>query len=424
LEPARRLASALAAVLAELIQSRHALRDREAELAAGVPVISRADERQHLAARLEAVLRGGAEAVGCHAAALYLLDDATSQLKQRASWGLPPDRLAAPARPLQGAVADLEALLGHAVALEDADALRFWNTPEDFPAAACVPVSTPTTILGTLWVFCNRPRRFSAKQTNMLEVVAGRLASDLEREILLRESQAAKELSQQVAAAERLQRNQLPTMSPLLDGWELAGWTAQGGPVGGDFHDWFCVPGGRLAFAVGHALDGGIDAALAASALKAALRSHGQYHGEPEQTLQKVNLTMWTGSAGDQFATLFYGLIDTATGRVCCASAGRARGLLVRPCGWQTLSSPSPQLGTSPETTYQRVECQLQAGEALVLFAAGCCQAADAAVAELLQSRLDLSAEEMTVLVRRQLESQAASCAGGRSVLVVKRTAT
>ena len=69
--------------------ARHALRQREAELATFVPVVVRADETPSLATRLEAVLRGGAEAIGCQAAGLYLLDPATTELKLRSSWGLP-----------------------------------------------------------------------------------------------------------------------------------------------------------------------------------------------------------------------------------------------------------------------------------------------------------------------------------------------
>ena len=169
-------------------------------------MIPQANPQGHLATRLEAVLRSGAEAIGCHAAALYLLDEATSKLKLRSCWGLPLDRLTAPARPLQGAVADLEALLGHAVVLEDTRLLRHWNVPEDFPAAACVPVSTPTTILGTLWVFSSEKRDLNDHQTNILEVVAGRVAADLEREMLWNEAMAAAEFKTQLAAAERLQR--------------------------------------------------------------------------------------------------------------------------------------------------------------------------------------------------------------------------
>jgi len=103
----RSVGSALVGLLDELLEARRALWHREAELAAGVPVAPHPDEQGHLAARLEAVLRGGAEAVGCQAAAIYLLDEATTQLKLRSCCGLPFDRLTAPPRRLQGATADL-----------------------------------------------------------------------------------------------------------------------------------------------------------------------------------------------------------------------------------------------------------------------------------------------------------------------------
>ena len=224
---AESLAASIADLLGELLETRHALGRREAELAAGVPMVPHREEEKHLAERLQAALLAGGEAVGCDAAALYLLDEGTSELKLRSSWGLPFDRLTAPARPLQGAVADLEALLGHAVVLNDDSLMATWNVPEDFPTAVCVPVSSPTTLLGTLWVFSNEKRDFNDRETNIVEVVAGRLASDLEREMLLRSAVDGAGLQKQVAAAERLQRNGLPTIAPLLDGWDLAGSSAQ-----------------------------------------------------------------------------------------------------------------------------------------------------------------------------------------------------
>jgi serine phosphatase RsbU (regulator of sigma subunit) len=432
-EHAQALASSLAGMLGELLQTRHALWQREAELAAGVPLLPHAEEAEHLAARLQAVLRGGAEAIDCQAAALYLLDDATSQLKVRSCWRLPHDRLTAPARPLQGAIADLEALLGHAVVLDDADVMRHWSVPEDFPAAVCVPVSTPTTILGTLWVFSHKKRDFTAQQTNLLEIVAGRLAADLEREMLLREALGAAELQRQLAAAERLQNNQLPTISPLLDGWQLAGWTEQAGSLGGDFHDWFCLADGLLAVAAGHAMDRGIEAALAATAMKAALRAHGQYYREAQQTLRRLNLTTWTGSAGDQHGTLLFGLIQTATGKGSFASAGQPGIILLRQDGWQSLSQVSPRLGESPESDYEQFGYQLQPGEALVIFTEGVRDAADdqgrplseAGVAEAVLGHGDRSAEELVSLVRGRLDHLGPSaCRRDRTVLVIKRQAS
>ena len=157
---AQSLAGSIADLLGELLETRRALWQREAELAAGVPLVPHREEEKHLAAAFGSRVAGGAEAVGGDAIALYLLDEATTELKLRSSWGLPFDRLAAPARPLKGAVADLEAMLGHAVVLDDPNTTRVWNVPEEFPAAVCVPVSTPTTLLGTLWVYQQRKTRF------------------------------------------------------------------------------------------------------------------------------------------------------------------------------------------------------------------------------------------------------------------------
>ncbi len=97
-EAAEKLASAISAMLNELQQTRHVLWQREAELAAGVPLVPLGNEDAHLAERLQTTLKGVTEAVECQAAALYLLDEATTELKLRSCWGLPFERLMAPAR--------------------------------------------------------------------------------------------------------------------------------------------------------------------------------------------------------------------------------------------------------------------------------------------------------------------------------------
>ena len=426
----RQLAGSIAAVLGELLETRRALWQREAELAAGVPLVPHREEEKHLAARLEAVLRAGAEALNGDAIALYLLDEATSELKLRSAWGLPFDRLVAPPRPLQGAIADLEALLGHAVVLDNDHVMQMWNVPENFATAVCVPVSTPTVLLGTLWVFCNERREFSDTETNVLEVIAGRLAADLEREMLLRAGTDGAGLQKQVAAAERLQRNELPTISPLLEGWSMAGWTAQAQGVGGAFHDWFCLPRGLLALAVGKAAEQGVAGAMTANAVKTAVRAHAQYHRQSERILQRVNLTLWTGSAGDQRASLFCGLVETATGRVCCASAGQISILLLRGDTWESLSQAAAGLGESPETAFEQSGYELRPGEVLAIFTDGLRDAAggenhpsgEADVAEALRGKLHLSAEELVVAVRETLNAHAANPEGrDLTVLVVKR---
>ncbi len=191
-ESARALADSLSEMVTELDRTYDVIRRQEAELALNVPLASSTPLDSALwATRLTRIVEDGANTIGAQAGGFYLLDDNTTSLKLRVSSGLPLDRLAMPPRCLSGSVADIEALTGHAVVLDDARALPQWHCPEDFPSAVCVPVGTPSMILGTYWVFSATKRDFSDSEINILEIIAGRLASELEREILLRESHQA-----------------------------------------------------------------------------------------------------------------------------------------------------------------------------------------------------------------------------------------
>ena len=53
----------------------------------------------------------------------------------------------------------------------------------------------------------------------------------------------------------------MPSIAPLLEDYEVAGWTQQAETVGGDFHDWFVQTDGRLALVVGDADGTLLDAA-------------------------------------------------------------------------------------------------------------------------------------------------------------------
>jgi len=427
----RRLASALSGLVDELLETRHALWLSEAELATGVPVVARPEERKHLAARLQAVLRGGADAVGCHAAALYLLDEATTLLRLRSSWGLPPQRLADPPRPLPTALADLEAMLGHVVVLEDTGLFQQWNPPEDFPAAACVPVASPTTILGTLWVFCNARRDFNDRETNVLEMVAGRLAADLEREMLLREGVNAAQLKQELAAAERVRLGQIPSVPPLLEGWEVAGGTGPDSRLAGNLFDWFSLPDGRLAIALAAASGTGIEAVLSATTVRTALRSHAPYHRDPDTLLQQVNATVWQGSVGDQSAAVACGFLEAKDDRVRYTCAGKINVLHLRTADWQSLATPSVDLGKESETPFCLSQRRVAPGEALVVYHQGS-GIADLGeqrlthrdgLAETLSGRLSLPAKQLAALARGWFDANPPHMPHRSwTVLVAKRT--
>jgi len=423
----RPLALAIGGLLGEVARLREELRQREAELAAGVPVSARPNEEPHLAERLEGVLKGGTEAVGCQAAGLYLLDEGTSELKLRAAFGLPQERLLAPARPLRGSVADLEALVGHAVVLEDTSLLPHWRCPEDFPSAVCVPVASPTVPLGTLWVFSEQQRDFTPQETNLLEIIAGRLAADLEREMLLVAGSQAKTQGQQLAAASQWLSDRLPSVAPLVDGYEVAGWTRPADDVGGGFHDWSVLPDGRLSVAVAAAEGGLLAGALGAASLHAAIKAHAGYRHSAAELLDRVNDTLWTASPGGQHAGLAYAVLDPDSGQLELALAGGVGAILVQPEGRRILGADGLPVGAQPELLFEKADFLLAPGEILLLLSAGIRSALDAAglrigenaISSLVGKHLRDSADDLVGRLRKLLDRS--EPASDLTLVLVKR---
>lgn len=421
------LAHAIGTLVGELTRAQGAVWEREAELAAGIPVTLRPEDQRTLAHRLEAVLQGGAEAIGCQAAALYLLDDATSYLKLRSAWRLPKSRFWDEPRPLRGSAADLEALVGHAVALEDTSLLPHWKVPEEeFAAALCLPVSTNSTPLGTLWFFADSVRDFTPEQINMSEIVAGRLVADLEREVLKREGLRQRQSDVAHQTLVNWQDELRPRVPPLVDGWQVAGCSSHCDAVAGHFFDWCILPDGRIAVSLGQAEGPPIEAGLTVTTLQIALRSHATHAHEARQMLDRLNESLWTHSTGDRFASLFYVIIDPDTGESQFSSAGEIHGLICGADQLEVFSDGNPSLGFDPDCLFRETKCVVQAGQSLVIFNRGRMTAIDeevsepeeCRVAEVVQKRETATAEELSRAVAEELDNVSAQ---DRAVVVVRR---
>jgi serine phosphatase RsbU (regulator of sigma subunit) len=426
-QTAQELASSVADVLEELFQTRCALWQREAELAAGVPITASRDGEAHLAVRLEAVLKAAAKSVGCQAAAVYLLDEGTRKLKLRSSWGLPQSRFIDSPRPLRGAAADLEALVGHAVVLEDATQLAHWKIPEEFSSAVCVPVSSPTTPFGTLWMFCDRVREFSVDETNLMEIVAGRVAAELEREMLLQQTLDMRRMGRQLSHAMEWQKNHMPRIKPLLEGWRVAGWTAQADSLGGDFHDWFVLPDGRLAVAVGDAQGKMFEASLTAASLQTALKSHANYRHSVRTMAERINETLWTASVGDQFASLFYAMIQPKTGRMEFVTAGHMGVVLVNESLRELATDETLPLGTQPDADYPAARHDMLVDDVLVVLSDGAHRSLSEShvrvLLRLIQSNRREGIDQLVERARNFLQRHAVDRdMDDRTLLLVKRT--
>ncbi|MDR0611807.1 MAG: GAF domain-containing protein [Planctomycetaceae bacterium] len=184
----------LALLLGDAYRWQQMFRKYAGELASLLPVPATDNNESHFSETLFTILKEGAKILDCHAASFYILETKTNSLKLRSCWGLPEERLLDPPRSLHDSMADLEAILGQVVILNEDYLFEAWGAPEDFPTAVCVPVSSPMSIIGTLWFFSNRQHCFSEHDLRLLEFITGRLAAEIERASLLRELEHSRKL--------------------------------------------------------------------------------------------------------------------------------------------------------------------------------------------------------------------------------------
>ncbi len=351
-----------------LEESERTIRRQEAELATHVGVSVRQDEESEMVDRLESVLASSSQAINACAAAIYLLDDSTSSLKMRSSWGLPIRNLGAPARPLRGALADLEALLGNAVMLEDISLIPEWNSPEEYGAAICVPIGSPTMPHGTLWFWSEEPRSYSVAQVEVANLAAGRIMSELERGVLAGDIQGYRNLQRQLDSAGLSQASRLPDSQPLHKSFELDGWSFQNGSLGGSFHDWDISPKEHILFGIGHANQTGPEGALVAVACQSLLKSKWLQSPNLSQTIREINDTLWGSFDADWTASLALFQVNPKTGYGSMSSAGNTQAFIVSHRGFRPIGQNGPYLAKQPDPTYASHRFVLQPGEVLVAF--------------------------------------------------------
>ena len=362
------LAGECANLIDDLHRTERALREREAELATSVPMtVGMEEQPEKLANRLTAILEGGCRAVGCQAASVYMLDDETRFLKVRVSWGLPNNRYTDPPRTLRGSKGDLEALAGHAVVLEKLVDLPNWNAPEDYASAVCVPVSTADMPLGTMWVFADEERGFSDNDVNLLEIIAGRIAGELEREVLLCQSrqQRGNDFLEDAIAA---QKARLPQASLQLDHWEFAGTTGYVNSLCNDDYYWYQRADGKMLATVHTFEEEGLASTWNAAMLAGTVRAQSEAK-DAADVLTAANRTLWTNSSGDQSASLAAVLVDPATNEIALASAGRIEGFVIRHHGWETVDVPANMVGSDQAIDLASFGCTLEEEDILLMIA-------------------------------------------------------
>jgi adenylate cyclase len=198
----------------------------------------------------------------------------------------------------------------------------------------------------------------------------------------LREERARREtaeklilMRQEAAMAGRIQRAILPQRFPALSNTEVYADTHPAMDVGGDFYDAFVLPDGRLAIVVADVSGKGMAAALFMAVARTVLRSTAAFGSG--QCLSRANDLLASDNEACMFVTVFYGVLDPATGQLEYANAGHNPPLLM---GANGTVQPLQTTGDLPLGPFEGIEyrtrtIQLLPGQALFLYTDGVTEA-------------------------------------------------
>ncbi|WP_308798695.1 PP2C family protein-serine/threonine phosphatase [Agromyces silvae] len=211
--------------------------------------------------------------------------------------------------------------------------------------------------VGTLCIVDTAPRTMDSHERELLRDLAGWLQSELSRD-------------DELDRASVVQRGLLPRTTPEMPGYEMAAISLAAGRVGGDFYDWYEVPGG-MRFTVADVMGKGVGAAITAASVRAALHTSADrelvHAVERTTALLDQDLTEAT-----TFVTLFHAELEARTGRMRFVDAGHNLVGVLRADGeWAALHSDGLPLGMSFGDRKAAGEIVLDPGDAVLCCSDG-----------------------------------------------------
>jgi len=219
----------------------------------------------------------------------------------------------------------------------------------------------------------------------MVGFVASAVASEIRKQVeaALLEAETKRKveaLEHDLQVARRIQQSLLPTSTPQIDGFEIAGWNQPADQTGGDYYDWQVFPDGNLLVTLGDVTGHGIGPAL----LAAVCRTYARANFTPENGLlhamEHLNAALSKDIGEGRFVTFVAVICGSATSRVELLSAGHGPLLLygLQEDRFDAMSAQGLPLGLLPDLVSEPPKTlDLRSGDLLVLTTDGFFEWAD-----------------------------------------------
>jgi sigma-B regulation protein RsbU (phosphoserine phosphatase) len=257
-----------------------------------------------------------------------------------------------------------------------------WDRETGFTTRSvlCVPLRVRGELIGVGEVINRRDGKPFTPADQSLFTTFCQLAAVAIQNARLQASTLYKErMERDLAAAREVQASFLPAHMPRAPGFRFEAAERPALGVGGDLYDLFALPDNAIALTIGDVSGKGMPAALQMARLMSDLRLAVAPESAPGELLAFVGRALSARSILGMHATMIYGVLETATGRVTIANAGHPPALRVRAGRAKEVAAASgPPLGFPGTPQYMSETVPLSSGDALVAFTDGLTEVRDA----------------------------------------------
>ncbi len=227
---------------------------------------------------------------------------------------------------------------------------------------------------------------------------------EAQRRLVAEKLESERRAAQELEIAKQVQARLFPQSLPPVETLDYAGACIQARQVGGDYHDFLDLGGGRFGLVIADIAGKGMAAALLMANLQANLRSQcASSVDEPERLLRSVNRLFYENTDDSAYATLFFAEYDEKMQRLRYANCGHLPALLFHgDSTMEKLDSTCTVLGIFKEWDCSIAERRFFPGDTLVLYTDGITESFNDAGDEFGEQRLIQAIEN-----QRELAPQA-----------------
>lgn len=365
----------LANHLARLCYQEHQLSQRVDELSALYRLSTVLATHRDLQQVLDTAARSAAEVLGVKAASVRLLNSETEELVVRAGFNLSARYLEKGPLNLQQSELFVAALRGQVVYVADMRTDPRVLYPDDARHEQIVSALIAGMVfqdqpIGVLQLFTDSKRTFSRYEINLLRAMAQLLAAAIENARLEEMKRESRDVQRQLQLAGDVQLRMLPSRMPELPNFEIAARYVPCFELGGDFYDLIDLKG-HLGVAVGDVVGKGVAASLLMAGVRSSLRAFAENLYDLDEIIRRVNIALCHDTLDNEFATLFYGVIDPERRRLTYCSAGHEPAILLRRGRIHRLDTGGMIVGIDAEQSYQRDVLDLEKDDLLMICTDG-----------------------------------------------------